>query len=117
MTAVNEINGVELKQWMDAERSFQLLDVRTSEEMQQAMIPKGKPLEINNIDSEMVKITKDEELVIYCRSGIRSYQVCEYLLNLGYSKVYNLSGGIIDWYNKGFSLTDAANSNLSIQTG
>ena len=106
MMAVNEINTEQLKQWQDQNRTFRLLDVRTRREMEQAMIPGGKPLEINDIEAELGAIEIDEELVVYCRSGIRSRQVCEYLIKRGYGNVYNLSGGIIDWHQRGFNLTD-----------
>lgn len=106
MALVDEISGSELKQWQDAGRSFQLLDVRTGQEMEQAMIPGGKPMEINNLAYELSLLSKHEELVFYCRSGVRSRSVCEYLLNQGYSKVHNLSGGIVDWYRNGYAMTN-----------
>jgi len=116
MISVNEISGIQLQEWQnDNNRLFKLLDVRTQPEMEQAMIVGGIPFEIKDIESDLDKIGKQEELVIYCRSGIRSYQFCEHLLKKGYSKVFNLAGGIMDWHSNGYKMTNLSNnlSNIS----
>lgn len=108
MISVNSITSAELKKWQEAEKPFQLLDVRTQAEMEQAMIPGGKPLGLSDLLQELTQLPKDEDLVIYCRSGVRSHSVCDHLMKQGYNKVYNLSGGIIDWYKQGYDLTTLA---------
>ena len=47
----------------------------------------------NNLD----KINSNQMVIVMCKSGGRSAQVCQYLNNKGYSNVYNLNGGIITW--------------------
>ena len=52
---------------------------------------------MNEIPSKLSKINKNKEIIVYCKSGVRSSKVCEYLIQNNYSKVYNLKGGIIAW--------------------
>ena len=115
MIGINEINSDQLKQLQESADSFHLLDVRSQGEMEQAMIPGGKPLPVVQIDEELSALKQDEKLVVYCRSGVRSAQVCNYLMQKGFHNVFNLSGGIIDWYNRGHSLTNLQSVQLANQ--
>jgi rhodanese-related sulfurtransferase len=52
----------------------------------------------------MSEFPKDKEIVIYCRSGARSYHACSYLMQQGYQNVTNLRGGIIAWARGGYQI-------------
>ena len=43
------------------------------------------------------KLNDQKDLYIYCKSGIRSARVCEYLLQKDFKNVYNVKGGIVSW--------------------
>lgn len=101
----SELSVSTLKQWQDENKYFHLLDVRTEGEMQQAMIPGGKPLAVHKIGEEIHLYSPEDTLVIYCRSGFRSAQVCEFFTQHGFTSIFNLAGGIIDWYDRGFPVT------------
>jgi len=49
---------------------------------------------------------KDTEIVVYCSIGVRSEDIGEKLMKLGYTNVSNLYGGIFEWKNKGFPVYD-----------
>ncbi|MFM9983703.1 MAG: rhodanese-like domain-containing protein, partial [Flavobacteriales bacterium] len=51
--------------------------------------------------SKLASIARDKKVVVYCSVGYRSGKIGEKLAKAGYSKVYNLWGGIFDWVNKG----------------
>ena len=49
------------------------------------------------VDKEIEKVAnKDETLLVYCRSGVRSKQASQIMANMGYKNIYEF-GGIIDW--------------------
>ena len=52
------------------------------------------------------QLDKSKDILIYCRSGRRSIRVCTLMKNGGFdpTKVYNLSGGILEWIEEGLEL-------------
>jgi adenylyltransferase/sulfurtransferase len=42
-------------------------------------------------------LPREDEIIVYCRSGSRSANVQQYMLQAGFKKVKNLAGGLIAW--------------------
>jgi len=60
------------------------------------------------IDSVQKKLpNKDSKIVVYCSLGIRSEEVAEKLKKAGYTNVFNLYGGILEWKNNNFTIYDS----------
>jgi len=78
---------------------IQLIDVRTPEEYTGGYIEGA--ININFFDSDfndqMAKLNKDKELYIYCRSGNRSGKAAKRLKDQGFTKIYDLQGGVLNW--------------------
>lgn len=78
---------------------IQLIDVRTPEEYAKGHLKNS--VNINFYDAsfteDMNKLDKSRELYIYCRSGGRSGKASRQLEKMGFTKVYDLQGGIINW--------------------
>ena len=74
------------------------LDVRTLDEHKTISIPNSLIIPVQELESRVneLKKYKDQNIVVYCRSGNRSRTGTEILINNGYNAV-NLSGGIINW--------------------
>ena len=74
------------------------LDVRTQEEYDDGHIPGAILLQVDDINdkAEDTLPDKNQTIVVYCRSGVRSERAAKELITLGYSKVFDL-GGINDW--------------------
>ena len=46
---------------------------------------------------EQAEIDRDREVIVHCRSGVRSQRIAEFLKQAGYPRVVNLAGGILAW--------------------
>jgi len=94
---MKEITVQELKTKIDGGANFQLIDVREDNERAFTNIG-GDHLSMGTIANNLDKISKDKDVVIYCRSGSRSGQVVNFLeMNHGFKNLYNLKGGILAW--------------------
>ncbi|HBB76195.1 MAG: hypothetical protein A2186_00400 [Candidatus Levybacteria bacterium RIFOXYA1_FULL_41_10] len=60
----------------------------------------------NEIENNLDKLPQDKnaKIVLYCRSGRMSEEAAQTLTKLGYANVYNHTGGMIDWEDKGYSV-------------
>jgi rhodanese-related sulfurtransferase len=73
-----------------------LIDVRTPAEYNGEKLTGAKNIDIFSKDftSEIDKLDKNKTYLLYCRSGNRSGQACNIMAGRGFTKLYNLSGGI-----------------------
>ena len=74
---------------------FIVIDVRTSEEFKEGHIEGSSNIEWEKISSITKEVKKDQKIYLYCRSGRRSQNATDILIDLGYEDVTNL-GGIKD---------------------
>jgi len=94
---MKEINVQELKELMDQSTDFQLIDVREQHEFKICNL-NGELIPMGEIPHRVEKVSKDKQVVIHCRSGVRSADVIRYLeQNHGYDNLYNLVGGVLAW--------------------
>ena len=89
-----EINVQELKRRQDA-GPVKLIDVREPHEYEEDNLG-GQSIPLSTVPDQLEAIgSKDEEIIVHCRSGKRSAQAQRYLESEGYSNVHNLTGGIL----------------------
>lgn len=77
-----------------------VLDVRTEEEVDEGVIPSAIHIDIRlgqEFIDKLETLDKDKTYFVYCRSGARSGQACAIMNQLGFSKTFNLLGGITEW--------------------
>lgn len=96
------ITPEELKSRLDAGENINLVDVREPHEHDAfniggKLIPLGK---VQAMDTEELDALKEEEVIIYCRSGNRSGQACLLLDTMGFKNTKNLVGGMLAWEEK-----------------
>ena len=75
-----------------------LIDVRTVDEYNREHIPNAVNITLDQIDT--VAYDKDTTIIVYCQSGMRSRQAVETLVNMGYTNLYDLDGGLLNWGGK-----------------
>ena len=96
----NNVSVIKLHELLEDE-SVTVLDVRTPKEIAQGKITKtaleADFFEDNFIEEATSKISKDDTIYVYCKGGTRSAKAVVKLRELGYSKVYNVEGGIKAW--------------------
>jgi rhodanese-related sulfurtransferase len=93
-----KISAEEAKIRIDKDKNVIIVDVRTLEEYNEGHIENAILIPNETILDEPPEQLPDldSEILIYCRSGNRSQQAAEKLIDLGYTNVYDF-GGIIDW--------------------
>ena len=82
------------------------LDVRTPGEFNEGHI-EGSVLvdfQSGNFENEIESLDKNKTYAVYCRSGNRSGQAVKVMSEAGFTNLYNLNGGVIDWANAGLPL-------------
>ena len=82
-----------------ASNEVAVLDVRTPEEYAGGHVPGAQLLTLDTISAETAAAVvpdKEEPVLVYCRSGVRSAEAARKLAALGYRQIYDF-GGIIDW--------------------
>lgn len=81
-------------------KQVQLADVRTSQEFNSGHIPNAENIDFFQpviFAEKFAKFSKKEPVYIYCRSGNRSLTAARKLVQMGFSKVYDLEGGFMNW--------------------
>ena len=101
---VKEIDASGLKARLDAGEDIALIDIRSDAEIAQGILPSAEHLAMHLIPLRMHDLPKDKDVVLYCRSGARSYHACNFLGQQGIDNVINLQGGIIAWARQGFDI-------------
>jgi adenylyltransferase/sulfurtransferase len=92
-----EITPIELKHKMDRGDDFVLVDVREPEEWAIGRIPGSRLIPLATVPERLHELSSADEIVVHCRSGVRSGKAVEFMKQAGYRKVKNLVGGILRW--------------------
>jgi rhodanese-related sulfurtransferase len=93
---MKEITVKELKRKLDKQEDFQLIDVREEFEYEVSNL-NGENIPLGGLLLEVEKIATDKPVIIHCRSGARSAAAVMQLETQGFTKLYNLKGGILAW--------------------
>ena len=81
------------------EKRYQLIDVRTPDEFMAGHIDGAKNINVKSSEflDKIRTLTKEDTLLIYCRSGSRSAIASNLMDSLGFKKIYDLRGGYLNW--------------------
>ena len=78
-----------------------VIDVRSSDEYNTGHIEGSINIPVDSISN--VSYSKDTTIIVYCATGMRSANAAQTLIDMGYTNIYNLDGGLINW---GFELEE-----------
>ena len=83
-----------------------VLDIRTPEEFNEARLPNATMVDYYAADfaDQLDALDKDVPYVLYCRTGNRTSDAVGTMRDLGFTEVYEIDGGIVNWYEQGFPI-------------
>ena len=81
-----------------------VLDIRTPEEFNDVRLASAINVDFYDADfaDQLDGLDKNDPYVMYCRSGNRSSDAVKTMKDLGFVEVYEIDGGIVNWYDSGF---------------
>jgi len=113
---IEDVNAVKFHQLIEEAEGI-IIDVRTSQEFNSKHI-----IDATNIDyyseyflDKLEIFRKDTPIYVYCRSGGRSSSAANEMEKLGFTKVYNLIGGIGSWQSEGYETINSKEGKISKQ--
>lgn len=92
--SINSITTKEVNTIVKEEKDYIIIDVRTKEEYESGHIKGAINIPVDAINS--IDIDKTKKIIVYCKSGKRSNNAANILLNKGYKYIYDM-GGINNW--------------------
>ena len=90
----------ELKARLDRKDAFLLLDVREHREFEICRIPGSVLIPLGDLPSRLSELDGRDDMIVHCKSGVRSGKAVRLLREAGYSKARNLTGGILAWIDR-----------------
>jgi rhodanese-related sulfurtransferase len=104
---MNKLKSVELNQWKntyDNNKDYVVIDVRTQQEFNEGHIENAINIDFysDNFEDQLNNLDKNENYLIYCRSGARSSKSLALMKDLEFNHVLDLSGGIVGWNSAGY---------------
>ena len=102
---VNVISPKETQTLLDSD-NIQLIDVRTPKEFKEGFIANAKNIDFFSptFKDEISKLDKKKPVIVYCRSGKRSSNSARIFFDKGFTKIYDLEGGFLNWKSQGLKI-------------
>jgi rhodanese-related sulfurtransferase len=105
MSRIKEISVSDLSRLIRKKDHFELIDIRTPAEIERGVLPDAKTLAMHLVPLKLDYFSESQrQIVIYCRTGSRSAQVCRFLNQQGINNVISLRGGVVKWATTGLPL-------------
>ena len=86
---------------MEQKSDLVILDVRTVAEFEDGHIEGAINVPVDELATRLDELSKDDELLVYCRTGNRSGSAVSILSDAGYTKIYHMHEGISVWIQQG----------------
>ena len=107
LQTISEIDIFQLKEKIDHNKDIKLIDIREDREWVSGRIPTSQHIGRGVLEKGISEVASSEdEIILYCASGLRSVLGSKSLREMGYEKVFSLKGGISDWISSGFEIEE-----------
>lgn len=89
----------ETRELIESPEDLFILDVRTTDEFNQGHIEGAEQISVDDLKDRMEELEeyKDKPLLVYCRSGNRSSKAVDILLDNGFTNIYHMNEGFMNW--------------------
>jgi adenylyltransferase/sulfurtransferase len=94
---IAELTVEELKKRLDRGEDLFILDVRNPEEFQICRIPGSTLIPLPSLPQRFGELDAGRELIVHCKSGMRSQKAIQFLRDKGFHNLKNVKGGILAW--------------------
>ncbi len=92
-----DITAADLAAELGTGKPLRLLDVREPHELQISHIAGATLIPLGQLAQRLAELDRAEEMVVFCKAGVRSARALEVLLSAGFRKVRHLQGGVNAW--------------------
>jgi len=96
------VSAREAKVMIDCTLSLLILDVSSEGEYAQGHLKGAVNIPISDLSRRMNELGVNSPILVYCRTGRRSAQACSALAECGFTRVYNMEGGLLAWIDSGY---------------
>lgn len=96
---MEQLTPINLKAWLDdpSRAKPRLLDVREPGEFEICHIADSQLMPMSSVPARLDELKRDEDIVVICHHGGRSFQVAMFLEQQGFTRLHNLTGGVNGW--------------------
>lgn len=94
---INQINTLDLKSELK-KKGKQFIDVRTPHEFGARHIKGFQNIPLSELPNQSHQLSKDQEVLVICQSGMRSMKASKILKKQGFKHVTNIKGGMNAWH-------------------
>ena len=96
----NEIDVADVASLIEKKADFVLLDVREPVEWEICSLPNSVRIPRGEVRKRLGEVDSAKDVIVYCRSGVHSGAITNFLLEMGFDRVRNMRGGILAWANE-----------------
>ena len=114
--SAQRLSAMEFNNTLKASPDAVVVDVRTPGEFQAGHLPQAVnyPLNSQDFGQKMAALNKNKPIFVYCLSGARSNAAANQLAGMGFARVYDMAGGMMQWRANGLPESTAATSKKSM---
>ncbi len=95
-----DVTVEQLKDRLDGQEAFLVVDVREQREFEICRIPGSVLIPLGELPARLAELDGHDDVVVHCKSGARSAKAVALLRDRGYSQARNLRGGILAWIDR-----------------
>jgi rhodanese-related sulfurtransferase len=97
-----DISVEQAKFLIESKPSLIILDVRTQEEYDDGYLENAILIPVDELENRLDELSKNDELLVYCRTGNRSSSAVNILGSNGFTMIFHMEDGITGWIQAGY---------------